>query len=69
MNNLRDDLERISDILQILSFYILVNDFNNTDLMKYLEHQDNLLNEIINQNKEIIKLLGEENGRKHQKDN
>ncbi len=54
------NLERLSNILQILSFQILVTDFNNTDLMKYLEHQDNMMNEIIEQNKEIIKLLRKE---------
>lgn len=53
MNNLED----FSNILQILSFLILVKDFNNTDLMKYLEHQDDLLNIIIKQNEEIINLL------------
>ncbi len=53
MNN----LENFSNWLQIFSFLILVQDFNNTDLMKYLAHQDNLLDEIINQNKEIISLL------------
>lgn len=53
MNNLED----FSNILQILSFLILVKDFNNTDLMKYLEHQDDLLNTIIKQNEEIINLL------------
>lgn len=63
---MRDDLERISNILQILSFYILVSDFNNTDLMKYLEHQDMLLNKIIDQNEKIINLLGENNGREYQ---
>ncbi len=51
------NLERISNILQILSYQILVNDFNNTDLMKYLKHQDQLLDEIIGQNKEILSLL------------
>ena len=50
-------LENFSNWLQIFSFLILVQDFNNTDLMKYLAHQDNLLDEIINQNKEIISLL------------
>lgn len=50
-------LEDFSNWLQIFSFLILVQDFNNTDLMKYLAHQDNLLDEIINQNKEIISLL------------
>lgn len=53
MNN----LENISNILQILSFLILVEDFNNMDLMKYLAHQDDLLDKIIEQNDEIIRLL------------
>ena len=53
MNN----LENFSNWLQVFSFLILIEDFNNTDLMKYLAHQDNLLDEIINQNKEIISLL------------
>lgn len=52
-----DNLENTSNILQILSFLILVNDFNNTDLMKYLKHQDDLLNKIIQQNNEILNLL------------
>ena len=57
MNNIENNLEKFSNILQILSFLILVNDFNNTDLMKYLKHQDELLNAIINQNEEILHLL------------
>ena len=57
MNNFESNLERISNILQILSFQILVEDFNNTDLMKYLAHQDELLNKIIEQNNELITLL------------
>ena len=52
MNNFENNLERISNILQIL-----VEDFNNTDLMKYLAHQDELLNKIIDQNNEIIQTL------------
>lgn len=55
MNN----LENFSNWLQIFSFLILIEDFNNTDLMKYLEHQDNLLNKIIEQNQQIISLLKE----------
>jgi hypothetical protein len=51
------NLEILSNLLQIESYRILVNDFNNTDLMKYLEHQDNLLDKIINQNDKIINLL------------
>lgn len=53
MNN----LENFSNWLQIFSFLILVQDFNNTDLMKYLAHQDNLLDKIIQQNEEIIQTL------------
>lgn len=57
MNNLENNLEILSNILQIKSYEILVKDFNNTDLMKYLKHQDELLNKIIQQNQEIITLL------------
>ena len=53
MNN----LENFSNWLQIFSFLILIEDFNNTDLMKYLAHQDELLNKIIDQNNEIIQTL------------
>lgn len=60
MNNFDNNLERISNILQILSYQILVTDFNNTDLMKFLKHQDNLLDTIIEQNQEIINLLKKE---------
>lgn len=57
MNNFDKNLELISNILQILSYEILTKDFNNTDLMKYLNHQDELLNKIIKQNEEIKSLL------------
>ena len=53
MNN----LENFSNWLQIFSFLILIEDFNNTDLMNYLAHQDDLLNKIIDQNNELITLL------------
>lgn len=53
MNN----LENFSNWLQIFSFLILIEDFNNTDLMQYLEHQDDLLKKIINQNEQILTLL------------
>ena len=52
-----NNLENFSNWLQIFSFLILIEDFNNTDLMKYLEHQDDLLNTIIKQNKQIIEAL------------
>ena len=57
MNSLDKNLETLSNLLQIKSYEILVNDFNNNDLMRYLRHQDNLLGEIIEQNQEILKLL------------
>ena len=50
-------LEDFSNWLQIFSFLILIEDFNNTDLMKYLAHQDDLLNKIIDQNNELTTLL------------
>ena len=63
MKNFDQNLELVSNILQILSYQILVTDFNNTDLMKYLNHQDELLDKIIKQNKQIIELLqGGKNG-------
>ena len=57
MNNFDNNLDRISNILQILSYQILVTDFNNTDLMRYLKHQDEMMDKIIEQNKEIKNLL------------
>lgn len=60
-NNVEKNLEILSNLLQIKSYELLVNDFNNVDLMKYLKHQDNLLQEIINQNIAILNLLKGEN--------
>jgi len=57
MINFENNLEKLSNVLQILSYQILISDFNNNDLMRYLRHQDEFLNKIINQNEEIIKLL------------
>lgn len=57
MNNFDKSLELLANILQIKSYEILVDDFNNTDLMRYLEHQDKLLDTIIKQNEQIINLL------------
>ena len=61
MNNFENNLEILSNLLQIKSYEILISDFNNNDLMEYLKHQDDLLNKIINQNTEIIQLLKEGN--------
>ena len=59
MNNFESSLDILANIVQLKSYEILVNDFNNNDLMKYLKHQDELLDKIIQQNKEIINLLKE----------
>ena len=53
----KNNLENFSNWLQIFSFLVLITDFNNNDLMRYLQHQDELLDKIINQNEEIINLL------------
>ncbi len=57
MNEFDKNLEILSNLLQIKSYELLVNDFNNNDLMKFLRHQDNLLDKIIEQNETIINLL------------
>ena len=56
-NNVVDNL---SLVLQVLSLQILFKDYNNSDLMNELQRQDSeYLEKIINQNKEILKLLKE----------
>ena len=57
MNNFQNSINFLANIIQLLSYEILVEDFNNTDLMKYLNHQDALLDKIIEQNDQIISLL------------
>ena len=37
MNNFEHNLENVSNTLQILSFLILVKDFNNNDLNKMMK--------------------------------
>ena len=60
-NDFEKNINLLSNILQILSYELLVKDFNNSDLMVYLKHQDELIDEIIEQNKEIIALLRGDN--------
>lgn len=50
-------LSVMANCAQLESYNILKHDFDNTDLMKFLKHQDELLNKIINQNEELLKLL------------
>ena len=57
MNN---NLEKSSLLLQVYSLLIIMKDFNNSDLMNELQHQNkDYLEKIIKQNKEIIQLLKE----------
>ena len=62
-----NQLDVASLFLQLYSVIILLQDFNNTDLMQELQHQNKeYLEKIILQNEEIIKLLtkgSDENGR------
>lgn len=60
-NNFQNNFNFIANLIQILSYQILLHDFNNTDLMKYLEHQDDLLGKIIEQNDEILSILKGDN--------
>jgi len=57
MNN-NDLINRLGLMLQLISLIILLQDFNNTDLMKELRNQDNnYLNKIIEQNEKILEYL------------
>jgi len=54
------NLDLSSFILQFYSLILLIQDYNNTDLMQELQNQDtNYLEKIIKQNEEILKLLKE----------
>jgi len=60
-------LDITSLFLQALSLQILFQDYNNSDLMKELQHQDtNYFERIIRNQEEILTLLRKEekNGRK-----
>ena len=59
MNN-NDFINKSSFLLQLYSVMLLIQDFNNTDLMQELHTQDEkYLKNIIMQNEQIIKLLKE----------
>lgn len=59
MNN---RLDVTSLFLQALSLEILFKDYNNTDLMTELQHQNkDYLGRIISQNNEILSILRKEN--------
>ena len=55
-----NNVDITSLILQVYSLMILMQDYNNSDLMQELQNQDrNYLEKIIMQNEEIISLLKE----------
>lgn len=57
---MRNNLDLTSLILQLYNLILLLQDFNNKDLMQELQTQDEkYLKTIINQNDEIIKILNE----------
>lgn len=63
---MRNNLDATSLILQVYSVILLLQDYNNRDLMQELQRQDSeYLEKIIKQNEEILTLLRKEekNGR------
>lgn len=55
---MRINLDLTSLILQLYNLILLLQDFNNSDLMKELQKQDSeYLEKIIKQNEKIIELL------------
>ena len=70
MNN-NNFINNSSFLLQLYSAMLLIQDFNNTDLMQELQNQDsNYLQKIIEQNEQILTLLRKEdnNARKVRKE-
>ena len=58
---MRNNLDLTSLILQLYSLILLIQDYNNSDLMQELQNQDsNYLQKIIKQNEEILDLLRKE---------
>lgn len=65
---MRNNLDMTSLILQLYSVILLLQDYNNRDLMQELQKQDNeYFKKIIESQEEILRLLKgrrEDNGRK-----
>ena len=57
---MRNNLDFTSLVLQLYSVILLLQDYNNTDLMQELQKQDNeYFEKIIKNQQEILKLLKE----------
>lgn len=55
---MKNNLDIASLILQVYSLILLIQDYNNSDLMQELQTQDELyFKKIIKQNDEIIEIL------------
>lgn len=55
---MRNNIDITSLILQVYSLVLLMQDYNNSDLMRELQRQDSeYLEKIIQQNEKIIELL------------
>ena len=58
---MKNNVDNLSLVLQAFSLYLLMQDFNNADLMQELQAQDKYyLKKIIEQNDEIIDILKKE---------
>ena len=69
---MKNPIDNLALVLQVLSLQILFQDYNNGDLMQELQTQDEkYLKKIIKQNEEIISILRKEdnNAREVRKEN
>lgn len=69
---MRNNLDMASLVLQVYNLVLLMQDFNNTDLMQELQKQDTqYFEKIIKNQEEILNLLRKEdnNARKVRKEN
>ena len=58
---MRNNLDATSLVLQLYSLIILIQDYNNSDLMQELQRQDsNYLEKILKNQEEILNLLRKE---------
>lgn len=61
---MRNNLDITSLILQLYSLIILIQDYNNSDLMQELQRQDsNYLEKILKNQEEILNLLRKEDNK------
>lgn len=67
---MRNTVDNLSLILQMISLDILFKDCNNTDLMQELQKQDNeYFERILRQQEEILNILKERSEKNGRKDN